>query len=379
MAMQLWTGICVQVCLLNYMYHAPGQGCGKNVLQAGLKTWVGLESDDLNGKDMSQVLRHRVTGALQEVAALDQTRSNRNWKPQLERGPDHPSDSEVPVMAKHTDVRQAPQFREGRGHFLLLKCFRWGCEYWDISDLHKEEDSLPLTFTMSIQKGEPITRAHEKDPSRASAMSGRNCRPCLRQHPRPLPKFPATDKGEATKQELWDDGADLAWSNAMYAMWEVRAGTEPGIPIAGDCRGGLSHDDSLNSPLDGRGPLQFEITASGEDYLDLSRCYFKIKFKVVNEDGMKMDSWVHNADGNMDKYDMEYNSQFNMVLVIFMLHSMFRQVDLALLTLWWQHPMTHIPTDPIWRPCYQGWAKKIFLEYLEYFLLGSPWRTRRHL
>ena len=59
---------------------------GKKVLRAGLKTGVGLASDALRGKDMSQALRHRVTGALQEVAGLDQTRSNRKRKASTRKG-----------------------------------------------------------------------------------------------------------------------------------------------------------------------------------------------------------------------------------------------------------------------------------------------------
>ena len=111
-------------------------------------------------------------------------------------------------MAKRTDVRQDPGFKGEKSS--PVKCFRWGCEYRDTGDLHKEEDSLPLTFTMSICRGEPMTRVPRQDPSRDSTVSEKNRRPRLRQRPRPLPKIPATDKGEAPKQELWDDGAHSA-------------------------------------------------------------------------------------------------------------------------------------------------------------------------
>ena len=123
------------------------------------------------------------------------------------------------------------------------------------------------------------------------------------------------------------------------------------------------------SSLDGGGPLEFEITASGEDYLDLSRCYLKIKFKVVNEDGTSMNSWVHKADGNTYKYNMEHKSQFNTVPVNLMLHSMFRQVDFSLNdTLVTSsndtYPFRAYLTTML---SYGEGAKKTFLEYLEYF------------
>ena len=121
--------------------------------------------------------------------------------------------------------------------------------------------------------------------------------------------------------------------------------------------------------LDGGGPLEFEITASGEDYLDLSRCYLKIKFKVINEDGTTVESWVHNADGASCKYNMEHKSQFNMVPVNLMLHSMFRQVDFSLNDTFVtssndRYPYRAYKTTML---SYGEGAKKAFLEYLKYF------------
>ena len=56
------------------------KSAGYKVLKAGLKTGVGLASDALRGKNMSQALRHRVSGALREVTGLEQTGSNRKRK-----------------------------------------------------------------------------------------------------------------------------------------------------------------------------------------------------------------------------------------------------------------------------------------------------------
>ena len=51
---------------------------GQKVLKAGLRTGVGLASDALSGKDMSQALCHRVSGALREMAGQAGTGSS--WK-----------------------------------------------------------------------------------------------------------------------------------------------------------------------------------------------------------------------------------------------------------------------------------------------------------
>ena len=56
------------------------KSAGQKVLKAGLKTGVGLASDALRGKDMSQALCHRVSGALREVVEPAQTGSNRKRK-----------------------------------------------------------------------------------------------------------------------------------------------------------------------------------------------------------------------------------------------------------------------------------------------------------
>ena len=121
------------------------------------------------------------------------------------------------------------------------------------------------------------------------------------------------------------------------------------------------------SSLDGGGPLEFEITASGEDYLNLSKCYLKIKFKILNEDGTKLDSWVYQADKDTYPMHMEHKSQFNTVPVNLMLHSMFRQVDFSLNdTLVTSskdtYPYRSYMTTML---SYRAGAMKTFLEYLE--------------
>ena len=123
------------------------------------------------------------------------------------------------------------------------------------------------------------------------------------------------------------------------------------------------------SSLDENGPLEFEITASGEDYLDLSRCYLKLKFKILNEGGIKMESWVYNADRVTYPMNMEHKSQFDTVPVNLMLHSIFSQVDFTLNdTLATSsndmYPYRAYMTTML---SYGTDAKKTFLEYLEYF------------
>ena len=123
------------------------------------------------------------------------------------------------------------------------------------------------------------------------------------------------------------------------------------------------------SSLDGGGPLEFEITASGEDYLDLSKCYLKIKFKIMNEDGTRLDSWAYQADATTYPMNMEHKTQFDTVPVNLMLHSMFRQVDFTLNdTLVTSsndtYPYRAYLTTML---SYGEGPKKTFLEYLEYF------------
>ena len=123
------------------------------------------------------------------------------------------------------------------------------------------------------------------------------------------------------------------------------------------------------SSLDGGGPLEFEINTSGEDYLDLSKCYLKVEFKILNEDGTKLGSWVYQADKNTYPMHMEHKSQFNMVPVNLVLHSMFRQVDFSLndtlvMSSNDTYPYRAYMTTML---SYRAGAKKTFLEYLEYF------------
>ena len=123
------------------------------------------------------------------------------------------------------------------------------------------------------------------------------------------------------------------------------------------------------SSLDSGGPLEFEITAPGEDYLDLSKCYLKIKFKIMNEDGTKLDSWVYQADKDTYPMHREHKSQFNTVPFNLMLHSMFWQVDFSLNDTLVTSSKDTYPYRAYMTTMlsYGAGAKKTFLEYLEYF------------
>ena len=83
------------------------------------------------------------------------------------------------------------------------------------------------------------------------------------------------------------------------------------------------------SSLDGTGPLEFEITASGEDYLDLSQCYLKLKVQVLNENGSYLNSY-HADAGEGDTPADEPGPQHSVVPVNLMLHSLFRQVEFSM-------------------------------------------------
>ena len=66
------------------------KSAGKQVLKTGLKTGVGLAADAIRGKDMSQALRHRVAGALNEVSG-ELLQSGTGNKRKLPHGPVHRS------------------------------------------------------------------------------------------------------------------------------------------------------------------------------------------------------------------------------------------------------------------------------------------------
>ena len=123
------------------------------------------------------------------------------------------------------------------------------------------------------------------------------------------------------------------------------------------------------SSLEDGGPLKFEITASGEDNLDLSRCYLKLRFKVMNDDGTKLDSWAYNADSDTYPLNMEHKTQLNMVPANLMLLSMFRQVDFALNDTLVTSSNDTYPYGAYMTTMssYGEGSKKTFLEYLEHF------------
>ena len=84
------------------------KSAGQKVLKAGLRTGVGLGSEVLRGKDMSQALHHRVSGALREVAGPAVTGSNRKRKAPSRKG--HPPTKRVrgPWHGKATGKGSTP-------------------------------------------------------------------------------------------------------------------------------------------------------------------------------------------------------------------------------------------------------------------------------
>ena len=79
------------------------------------------------------------------------------------------------------------------------------------------------------------------------------------------------------------------------------------------------------SALSGSGPLEFELTASGDDYLDLSQCYLSLKCKVTNGDGSNIRTKVTSTDGTTTSA----GDQASIGPVNLVLHSLFRQVDVT--------------------------------------------------
>ena len=78
------------------------------------------------------------------------------------------------------------------------------------------------------------------------------------------------------------------------------------------------------SALYGNNPLEFEISASGDDYIDLSQCYLSLKCKVKNSDGTDLRTQTSDADGNVTA-----GNQASVGPVNLFLHSLFRQVDVS--------------------------------------------------
>lgn len=78
------------------------------------------------------------------------------------------------------------------------------------------------------------------------------------------------------------------------------------------------------SALSGNNPLEFEISASGDDYLDISECYLSLKCKVKNSDGTNLRTHTTATDGTVTP-----GSQAAVGPVNLFLHSLFRQVDVS--------------------------------------------------
>ena len=53
------------------------------------------------------------------------------------------------------------------------------------------------------------------------------------------------------------------------------------------------------SALSGNDPLELEISASGDDYINLSQCYLSLKCKVKNSDGTDLRTQTTDGNGNV--------------------------------------------------------------------------------
>lgn len=79
------------------------------------------------------------------------------------------------------------------------------------------------------------------------------------------------------------------------------------------------------SSIESGGPIEFELSASGDDYLDLSQCYLSLKCRVMNPNGNRLQTEVTSNDDVVSD-----GSQVSVGPVNLLLHSMFRQVDLTI-------------------------------------------------
>lgn len=80
------------------------------------------------------------------------------------------------------------------------------------------------------------------------------------------------------------------------------------------------------------GPLEFVIEKSGDDYLDLSECYLKVKLKLLKADNTPLSHFTDVGTKKGDAIIVENNRgpQSTVVPVNLGLHSLFRQVDLVM-------------------------------------------------
>ena len=125
------------------------------------------------------------------------------------------------------------------------------------------------------------------------------------------------------------------------------------------------------SSLDGAGPLEFEITSSSEDYLDLSSLALKLKIKISNADGSDLVSYT----GNNPKPTDNRQNQFSVVPANLMLHSLFRQVDFTMndtlvTSSGDTYPYRAFLTTLL---SYGREAKKTFLQHMEFYYPDDPY------
>ena len=126
--------------------------------------------------------------------------------------------------------------------------------------------------------------------------------------------------------------------------------------------------EPMNSLL-GSGPLEFEIITSEEDYLDLSRCFLKLKVKIGNSNGTNLNSWVPNTDGAPHKSNIEKKTQFDVVPANLFLHSLLCQVNFSINDTY--RYRSYITT----MLSYGTESKKTFLEMLEFFYWTTILKT----
>ena len=80
---------------------------------------------------------------------------------------------------------------------------------------------------------------------------------------------------------------------------------------------------SKNAVSDDLSPLEFEITGSSDDYLDLSETYLCLQLRLVNQDGSDLQSYTTPASG------LTFGAQKTVVPANLILHSLFQNVDLS--------------------------------------------------
>ena len=101
----------------------------------------------------------------------------------------------------------------------------------------------------------------------------------------------------------------------------------PIVPLGCEKRQWVEYRPS--NPLTGDSPIQFTISGSGNQYIDLKHSILAVKAKILNSEGedFEGDVWLKTTEGGVTT--TTFNDNHNAGPVNLWLHSLFNQVDLS--------------------------------------------------